>query len=172
MSIPNGKSEVVRYVGADPVGWVERGTLCRVVQRTNGKVRVARVGNEPKGAPQYLPEDSVELVGSFENSLLFGTGLALDLIGGCPKPDEPGDEPTIGPDDADELERAICAVTDAGTEDATTCASDDRPPEPAPVPEAEGRPDIRGIIRAEIAVAMHERIAEVVRGDRPLLFAE
>lgn|GEM_PF-6298733 len=151
--IPDGTFEVVRYIGKEPHDWVTRGTLCRVIKRANGKVRVTKASGKAGGSPQYIPESEVETVGTFDGSSMFGMAAGSVET----KPPEPiQDEPV-----ADPLPIQAECTENVPISDPTTTPMDlglavkvDDPPDAL---------DIRELIRDEIKRQLREMVAEMVR---------
>ena len=176
MTVANGRSEVVRYVGREPHAWIERGALLRVVQRTDsGRLRVASASGRTPGGLQYLDPGEVETVGTFPNSLLFhGDGFASQGAS------------DVGPAFPPTARRECDAATSTPVA-AEECELDGEPPY-GPLPpaadegricEAEARAaqppvshgamgggpalDIRELVRQEVRERIAAYVADVVR---------
>ena len=151
--IPDGTFEVVRYIGKEPHDWVTRGTLCRVIKRANGKVRVTKASGKAGGSPQYIPESEVETVGTFDGSSMFGMAAGSVET----KPPEPiQDEPVADPQPIHDECTENVPISDHTTTpmDLGLAVQVDDPPDAL---------DIRELIRDEIKRQLREMVAEMVR---------
>ena len=151
--IPDGTFEVVRYIGKEPHDWVTRGTLCRVIKRANGKVRVTKASGKAGGSPQYIPESEVETVGTFDGSSMFGMAAGSVET----KPPEPiQDEPVADPQPIQDECMENVPFSDPTTTpmDLGLAVQVDDPPDAL---------DIRELIRDEIKRQLREMVAEMVR---------
>ena len=154
--IPEGTFEVVRYIGKEPYAWVTRGTLCRVIKRANGKVRVTKASGKAGGSPQYIPESEVETVGMFDASSMFG--MAAGNVEN--KPPEPiVEEPVADPQPIQD-EPVVESTENAPISDPTTTPMDFGGAVSDELPDLL---DIRALIRDEIKRQLREMVAEMVR---------
>ena len=155
--IPDGTFEVVRYIGKEPHDWVTRGTLCRVIKRANGKVRVTKASGKAGGSPQYIPEPEVETVGTFDGSSMFGMAAGSVET----KPPEPIQDEPVADSQPIQDTPVVESTENAPFADTTTIPMDlglavqvDDPPDAL---------DIRELIRDEIKRQLREMVAEMVR---------
>lgn len=77
---------VVRYVGAKPYGWLQRGGIAKVIQTSKGgKVRLSAKG----GSPQWVDASRCEIVSPGEDGGIFGA---------AGKPKQTAEQPAPEPD--------------------------------------------------------------------------
>lgn len=153
-TIPAGTSEVVRYLGKEPHGWLTRGTLARVVTRfANGKLRVGNI--KGVGTLQYVDAKNVETVGEFPNTMVFGGDFAPEMDEG--ELSEPiAEEPVADPQPIQD-EPVAESTENAPISDSTTTPMD------FGGAVSDELSDIRELIRDEIKRQLREMVAGMVR---------
>lgn len=165
MTVPYGKSEVVRYTAREPKGWIKRGDLLRVIGRTNGKVRVTRAYDKAGGAPQYVLEQDVERVGTFANATIFGGDLE-QIANVEPLPE--ADDPTLDAEDEAKHESMIGTVGEFRVASPAfavlpPCEAVERAERECGVEDGGPAVDLRDLVRAEVRRQVADVLAEIVR---------